>query len=343
MRTPAAAIAIAVATLAAAAHADTPAPAPAPAPDAKEQARVLVQNGVALLKKKDFVGALAAFKQAYARYPSSKILLNLGTTLKALGRNADAANTYQRYLDAPDTDPTRRPEIEDLLVELDKGLARLGLHITPADAEMQLNLGEWTSSRRPVVRVGPGTFQIKVRRKGYAPAERRGDAPVGIVTEVSINLIAEPEEESQEVEVVGGVKAKPLHGERWRSRFGASAGALVDPINGGAAATVGALVTIVERVEINAAALLGPSYGAYIGGTGYILLDTRWRPLVAAGVPLFFSDGTRVSLRVAAGVELIASPHLSVIADVGVERQLNPEADIDAWTLVPSIGVHGRL
>src|SRR6188472_1581404 len=74
-------------------------------------AKALVQTGVRLLDAKDYLGALATFKEAYSRYPSAKILLNIGTTLRLLGRDAEAANTYQRYLESKDADTARSIEV----------------------------------------------------------------------------------------------------------------------------------------------------------------------------------------------------------------------------------------
>lgn len=312
------------------------------AAQAKDEARSLNQTGVNLLNKKDYRGALAVFKDAYTKYPSAKILLNIGTTLKALGREAEAANTYQQYLDAADTDPNRKPEIDAILVELDAKLAHLVLQVAPPDAELQLNLGDWLlATKLHDYRVAPGSYRVSARRDGFAPAEQRGDAAAGVVTTVSINLIEEPPEEELHVEgekpeVI--VQVDPYA----RARFGATIGANLDPKNKGAAASVGVVVGVVERLEITAAALLGPNQGGYLGATVYILTG-RWRPTLSVGAPTFFSDGARVSARGAGGLEVLASRHLSVVAEVGVERVLNPEADIDKWTVIPSVAVHGRL
>src|SRR6188472_1482615 len=94
-------------------------------------AKALMQTGVRLLEAKDYLGALATFKEAYSRYPSAKILLNIGTTLKLLGRDAEAANTYQRYLDSSDADATRAVEVKQALVELDAKLGRISIQVTP--------------------------------------------------------------------------------------------------------------------------------------------------------------------------------------------------------------------
>jgi hypothetical protein len=312
------------------------------AADPKDEARALNQTGVNLLNKKDYRGALAVFKDAYAKYPSAKILLNIGTTLKALGRDIEAANTYQKYLDAADTDPGRKAEIDGVLAELDKNLAHIVLEVQPPDAEVQFNLGDWMpAGNARHWRLAAGSFRVKATRAGYAPAEQRGDAAAGVVTTVAINLIEEPPEEALHVE---GEKPEVVvvTGPKPRSRVGATVGGHFDPKNKGAAAAIGLVFGIVERVEVTAAALLGPNQGGYLGVTGYVLTG-RWRPTITVGAPVFVSDGARWSARGAIGLEVVANRHLSVVAEVGAERAINPEDDIDAWAVIPSLAVHGRL
>src|SRR5690606_10010054 len=99
------------ALLFAAGAAAQPAPAPAKPSEDKLDAKALMASGLRLFRAKDYLGALAVFKDAYARFPSARILLNIGTTLRLLERSADAANAYQRYLDAADADPAKKGEV----------------------------------------------------------------------------------------------------------------------------------------------------------------------------------------------------------------------------------------
>ena len=49
-------------------------PGPAPTPD-KQDARALLASGLKLFQQKDYLGALTIFRDAYKRFPSSKLLL----------------------------------------------------------------------------------------------------------------------------------------------------------------------------------------------------------------------------------------------------------------------------
>jgi hypothetical protein len=94
--------------------------------------------------------------------------------------------------------------------------------------------------------------------------------------------------------------------------------------------------------KARAAALIGGHQGGYLGGAAY-LLPGRWRPVISAGVPVLFADGARVAIRGAGGIAWVAHPRLTLVLDVGVERWLNAEADIDATQVLPSLGAVGRL
>jgi hypothetical protein len=320
---------------------------PAPQPD-KVDARSLMQSGVKLLEAKDYLGALAVFKDAYARFQSAKILLNIGTTQALLGRKADAANSYQRYLDAPDTDPAKRADVATQLTELDKANAIVELSVTPGDAEILL--GETWQPAPRVWRVSPGDVSLKARRDGFTPGEAHASAKAGTRQRLAIVLVALPAIER--VVTIAPVVADPP-----RSRFGAFARAHVSVVPKlGSAVLVGAIADATPRFSIEAAALLGPGIvestgsatlpppklGLY-GGASFTLGDGTLRPRVTAGIPIFFDDGPRAFARAAVGVEAVANPHLSFVFDLGGELALNAQMDVRTFAFVPSLGLTGRL
>src|SRR5262249_7677027 len=64
--------------------------------DAKNRplAAALMTEGVRQLRAQAYEQALANFLEAYNKFPSPKILLNIASTLRDMGRFADAANSY---------------------------------------------------------------------------------------------------------------------------------------------------------------------------------------------------------------------------------------------------------
>jgi hypothetical protein len=138
-------------------------------------AAALMTEGVRQLQAQAYEQALANFLEAYAKFPSPKILLNIGSTLRDMGRLADAANTYQRYLADPATGPERIAEVKELLVKLDGELTVLTIRVFPRGSEVSLDAG-------PFIPIG-ATLQTRVRPGIHLVRVRKADAS----TELTIN------------------------------------------------------------------------------------------------------------------------------------------------------------
>ncbi len=312
----------------------------------KVDAKALMQSGLKLLEAKDYLGALAVFKDAYARFPSAKILLNIGTTLNLLDRKVDAANAYQRYLDAPDTDPAKQSNVTAALYEIDKLVGALAITVTPPDAEVEINDGDWAPAASVhVYRVPGGQFTVRARKDKFQSEAKSASINTGEKAAIVINLTALPQ--AAEVSTLGTARlddevVTPTEPEEGRSRLGGLALAHLDPVRGGGAALVGLTFDIASAFQVQGTAILGPTYGAY-GGASFAVLDGTYRPFVAAGMPIFFSNGARVGVRAAGGLELVITRHVSLIAELGGELMLNPEDNILKVAFIPAIGAGGRL
>jgi tetratricopeptide (TPR) repeat protein len=130
----------------------------------REEARQLLDDGVRLYRGGQLEAALDRFQKAYELLPSAALLLNIGTTQRKLGKGADAANTYQRYLDDPAADASKIAEVEGVLAELDGQLGLLLLATSKPDAEIQVGSSPWRPARDVrLVRVGPGAQAIRAR------------------------------------------------------------------------------------------------------------------------------------------------------------------------------------
>lgn len=149
-------------------------------PPEKAKARTLLKEGVRLLDAGQLAPALRKFEDAYAAFPSAKILINVGTAQNRLGRWADAANTYQRYLDSGADDAAQLPAVTAALAELDARLGRLAVKVRGAGrspSELRVvsrSASEPRSASRAsrgwtplppsgVVRVAPGRFEVQLR------------------------------------------------------------------------------------------------------------------------------------------------------------------------------------
>jgi hypothetical protein len=316
---------------------------PAPPSADKMDAKTLMASGVKLFGQKDYLGALAMFKEAYDRFPSSKILLNIGTTLKALGRDAEAANAYQKFLDAPDLDEAKKPAVTKELAELDSKLAVVEIKAAP-DVEIQFGDEDWhPAADLSRYRLAPGQVTLHARKDGFLPWEKALGLTTGAVLVVNVELapipVAAPA--SGVAPSGGGVRAVATP-EAPPSKWGAIAVAHVDFKYKGGAGVVGVTRELLAGLQIEAAAILGPSSGAYVGGR-YALLHGSLHPVIAAGVPMFVASGARFGVRGAGGLEVELTRHLALIAEVGVEHVFNPQDDVAATLFIPALGALGRL
>jgi len=228
----------------------------------KTDAKALMSSGVKLLEAKDYLGALAVFKDAYSRFPSSKILINIGTTQKLLGRNADAANTYQRYLDAKDTDPARRGEITQILAEIDKTVGKLEISSTPPDAEIQVNDDDWSpaaATRQWRVQAGP--FSVRARRDGFQAETKSAQISPGDKAAIVFQLTELKKDPTTNTTTT--VATRPIGDDHVdtgvhnqaevegpRSMVGALVSAHVDVVHGGGGILLGATGDVVDRLIV---------------------------------------------------------------------------------------------
>jgi len=128
-------------------------------------AQALMTEGVHQLRARAFDQALANFLEAYAKFPSPKILLNIASTLHDMGRLADAANTYQRYLTDPATGVERVAEVKDLLIKLDEQLTILTVRVSPKGSEISIDGGPFIPVGSTLVtRVRSGLHLVRIRK-----------------------------------------------------------------------------------------------------------------------------------------------------------------------------------
>jgi hypothetical protein len=138
-------------------------------PATRPLAQALMTEGVRQLKARAYDQALANFLEAYAKFPSPKILLNVGSTLRDMGRSADAANTYQRYLADPATGPERVAEVKELLQKLDEQLTILTVRVFPRGSEISIDGGPFIPVGSSLLtRVRSGIHLVRIRKERQA-------------------------------------------------------------------------------------------------------------------------------------------------------------------------------
>src|SRR5262249_27229484 len=127
----------------------------------KLAAQKMLTKGNQLAGEGDYVGALDQFKAAYEKYPSPKILLNIGTTLRQLGRNVESAEVYERYLADPEADKARRKDVERILAEIEAVIGRLRIESEPPADEVRLDGKQLDGFKSgDSIRVEPGEHTV---------------------------------------------------------------------------------------------------------------------------------------------------------------------------------------
>jgi len=110
---------------------------------AKSEARHLLGVGAAKYKAHDYKAALEAFQQAYAAYPSSKIIFNIAQAYKALDQADLAADAFTEFLQksAADVklDERRIKEARGALRELGPAVIQVRVELSPSTAELTLD------------------------------------------------------------------------------------------------------------------------------------------------------------------------------------------------------------
>jgi hypothetical protein len=134
-------------------------------PATRPLAQALMTEGVKQLQARAYDQALANFLEAYAKFPSPKILLNVASTLRDMGRLADAANTYQRYLTDPATGAERVAEVKELLLRLDDQLTILTVRVNPKGSDISIDGGPFIPVGSTLLtRVRSGLHLIRIRK-----------------------------------------------------------------------------------------------------------------------------------------------------------------------------------
>lgn len=138
---------------------------PVDEPSVRALAQGLMTEGVKQLQAAAYDQALANFLEAYNKFPSPKILLNVASTLRDMGRLADAANTYQRYLTDPSTGSERVAEVKEILLRLDEQLTILTVRVFPRGSDISIDGGPFIAVGSSLLtRVRPGIHLVRIRK-----------------------------------------------------------------------------------------------------------------------------------------------------------------------------------
>jgi len=318
------------------------------APDDREQeARVHFERGLKHLDAREYERALDEFRAAYELWQNPKILLNVGTVLRELGREAAAANAYARFVRDPSADPARLPEINRLLEELDRRVGRLDIRKADDVTRVLIDgqpLAAWENAA--AVRVAPGSHQVTGERRAAAPIV--ANVRVSAQESISVELRAEspadvrppPSAKIEQRDETGRAATATMRTSH-AGQFGVFVRGDIDGKGRGFVIAPGASFGAGDWVEISAAALIGRDKGAWVG-THVFLSRSELKPTLLFGAPMFFVAGARPGVQGGVGVTWDPSQAISVSAAAAVAHFFAPPPGYDATVFVPSLGLQVR-
>ncbi len=139
--------------------------------DDKTDAQKLMTQGNQAAGDGDYLVALERFQGAYDRFKSPKILINIGTMLRLLGRNVEAAGVYEAYQRDPGADPARAKDLQRILGEIDAVVGRVRVQVNRPDASVRLDGRELAGLvSGAVVRVEPGEHTLVANHPSFPPS-----------------------------------------------------------------------------------------------------------------------------------------------------------------------------
>jgi hypothetical protein len=158
---------------------------------AEREAKALFKEANELAESGDLAGALDLFQVAYQRFPNPKILVNMAAVLEAMGRDAEAAQTYEKLIADAGASRSSRAQAEQKLMALDRRVGRVRIEVDRPGAQVLLDGKTAGESGQPLVlRLKPGGHAVLAKKDGYVPAAETVEIVAG--QERAVALVLQP-------------------------------------------------------------------------------------------------------------------------------------------------------
>jgi hypothetical protein len=172
-----------------------PTPAKATAAAAGEEASTHFKRGLQLFDDGDYTLALVEFERAYQLAPNYRALYNIALVNMQLGRYADAARTFEKYLhDGGDAiTGARLAEVKKTLNELKLRTATVEIGTNVPNAEVSLDGKPLDpSTLHGPMEIDAGEHTLRATAAGYQAANRTMTLAGGDRASVRLELVALP-------------------------------------------------------------------------------------------------------------------------------------------------------
>lgn len=169
---------------------------------ARDEARELARQGIALLDQGQNEEALEKLREAEAKFHAPTHLIYMARALTGMGKLVEAHNFYIDVLVeaipnyAPDAFHDAQKSATDGARELEAKIATLRVSVTGDKAEQARVTVDGNEIARPrlahPIAVEAGSHRVEASAPGALPQKREVEAPVGAATDVALELAAEP-------------------------------------------------------------------------------------------------------------------------------------------------------
>lgn len=302
------------------------------------EARELFKQGNRLIEQARYVDALDKFEAAYSAWQNPKIQLNIATTLRTLGRHAEALRTYREYLGSGAPSGERRAEVEAIIAGLEARVAHLTLALGPEVQRVTLDGRELSLDRldaTAALAVDPGRHAL-LAETAAGPQLTTFDLGAGERQRIALPAPeASAPAKPSPLEADAPEDAGAVHGPR---RVGVVTRLDVDGEARGVVGALGLSVPLGARLVASAGGLLGAHAGGWVG-LEVLLLDGALTPTLGASAPFFFVEGARFGMSGELGGRwALLEDRLFVMARAALVHFPKVPEGYSGTAVVPSIG-----
>jgi hypothetical protein len=159
--------------------------------DRKASAARLLQEGNEAFSAGQHEDALERYEQAYETYASPKLYYSLARALDELGRHADAAHFYERFLIESGVEyrSALYERAHQKLRAASAGLGKLRLETTVPGAKLFVDGVERATLPTTPLYLGEGRHELRAERDGYTSFESKVKIEQGKVTTIAVDMV----------------------------------------------------------------------------------------------------------------------------------------------------------
>lgn len=166
---------------------------PAQPPSREAEARTLFEQGVAALADERYSDALTAFARSYEIRRVASVALNLGISLRALGRLTEARARFTEFIEmaSPAQHERHDREVANYLADVNRRIARIHIErVEPEQARVLVDGRRVSLDERDELAVDPGEHTVEAQLNGYTGTPQRVSLEPGGRTDVRLILTA---------------------------------------------------------------------------------------------------------------------------------------------------------